>query len=411
MASQTFDQLINKAMKDWEAPNMMDAAHAPRGGKLPFTSPLVNWATYNGIPRNKITEFFGAPGAGKSVSAIDVCKNAYKIFEAEYEQEVENLRQLANKDPKKYRGPLEDLQERGIKKILYIDLEHSFDLEWSKTLGVEEDQIHIMTPPDRPAEEELQLVQELIETGELGLVVLDSIPSLVTKAELEKRFGERTVSSLAGLLTIFFRKIVPLLTRYECTLLIINQIRDNMDNPYTVNTPGGQSLKFYCSLRIEFKLGNPVDFLGNELPKSSENPAGYKVNAKIVKQKSAPFDRKAGSYYLMVDRGIVPMFDYAGLAINSYSLIIKSGGWFRICDPVTGEVLEEDGKEVKIQGLASVYEYIQSHPDYYAKLKEYIEADINGREPNYEGLIDLQEVDQLDEDTEEVPDSEEVGDE
>ena len=258
MATQTFDQLINKAMKDWEAPDLMNAAHAPRGKKIPFSSPLMNWACYGGIPRDKITEFFGTPGAGKSTSAIDICKNAYQIFSEEYEEEVQRLRELAQKDPKKYRGALDDLQERGVKKVLYIDLENSFDSEWSKTLGIQDDQIHIMTPPDRSAEEELQLLQELIETGEVGLVVLDSIPSLVTKAELEKKFGERTVSALAGLLTIFFRKIVPLLTRYRCTLITINQIRDNMDNPYVTQTPGGQAPKFYASLRIEFMLGVPV---------------------------------------------------------------------------------------------------------------------------------------------------------
>ena len=400
MASQTFDQLINKAIKDWEAPDLMNAAHAPRGKKIPFSSPLMNWATYGGIPRNRITEFFGTPGAGKSTSAIDICKNAYQIFAEEYEEEMQKLRELAQKEPKKYRGPLDDLQERGIKKVLYIDLENSFDSEWSKTLGIQEDQIHIMTPPDRAAEEELQLLHELIETGEVGLVVLDSIPSLVTKAELEKKYGERTVSALAGLLTIFFRKIVPILTRYECTLLTINQIRDNMENPYVTQTPGGQAPKFYASLRIEFKLGVPVDFLGNELPQKAENPAGYKVTGKIVKQKSAPFDRKVGSYFLMVSKGIMPVFDYVNLAINSYSLILKSGGWFRVCDPVSGEILEVDGKELKIQGLAGVYEYVQTNKEYYESLKEFIEADINGREPDFSRQLGLEEPteDEIDDD-------------
>lgn len=375
----TFDQLIKKAQKDWNAPELMDLANAPRGKKIPFSSPLMNWACYGGIPRNRITEFYGVPGGGKTSSAIDICKNAYKIFSTEYEEELNKYRELAAKDKKNYSGPLQNLIDRGPKKILYIDLEHAFDDDWSKTLGIKRDEINIMTPPDQPAEAILQLLQELICTSEVGLVVLDSLPSLVTKAELDKKYGERTVSALAGLLTIFCRKIVSLLDRYECTMIFINQIRDNMDNPYVVSTPGGQAPKFYASLRIQFNIGSPVDFLGNELAQKAENPAGYIINAKLVKQKSAPFNRKNGSYFLMADSGIREDFDFAKLAVNKYDIIHKSAGWFTPVDPYTGEVFtKEDGSTLKINGMAAVYEYLKNNPDYYNKMKKYILDDING---------------------------------
>ena len=201
--------------------------------------------------------------------------------------------------------------ERGPKQVLYIDLENSFDGDWAKTLGIKPEEINIMTTPDVSAEEVLQTAMELVSTGQVGLLVLDSLPSLVTAHELDKKIGERTVASLAGILSVWFRKMVPIFTRYECTFLFINQIRDNMDNPYVVNTPGGQSPKFYSSLRILFQLGKPVDFLGNELPNNAEDPAGYLVNAKIIKQKSAPNNRKNGTYYLMADSGIREDFDFA----------------------------------------------------------------------------------------------------
>ena len=373
----SYKDIINKKKREWDSPNLMDGAHAARAATIPFSSPLMNWTTYGGIPRNKITEFHGEPGGGKSTTAADICKNAVDIFKQEFEAKVAEYRDLLTKGKKEYSGPLEDLLDQGPKKVLYLDLEHSFDGAWAKVLGIDTDEIEIMQPPDVPAEDILQTLEDIVQTSEIGLVVLDSIPSLVPKAELEKKYGERTVASLAGLLNVFMRKIVPVLTRYECTLLMINQVRDNMDNPYVLNTPGGRAPKFYASLRILFRLGTPVDFLGNELPSNTENPAGYIVNAKIVKQKAAPFDRKMGSYYLMTKSGLRADFDYAQLAVKRYGIIKKSGAWFSVCDPTTGEILEDNGKPIKLNGMAKVYDYLQNNLEYYETLKTFILNDIN----------------------------------
>ena len=375
----TFDAIINKKKKEWNCNNLMDSANTTRGEKLPFSSPLMNWCTYGGIPRDKITEFFGEPNGGKTTTAVDVCKRAIDIFKQEYIDSVDQLNSRISSGDKSAYSELEELESVGPKKVLYIDLEHSFDSQWAETLGISETDISIMQPPDIPAEEILQTVEELVSTGEIGLLVLDSIPSLVTGTELEKDYGKRTVAPLAGLLTIFFRKIVPKLPRYHCTLLTINQVRNNLDNPYVVNTPGGKAAKFYAGLRIQFRIGAPVDFLGNELPTKTENPAGYIINAKIVKQKTAPYDRKQGSYFLMCQSGIRPDFDYASLAIKRYGAIHKAGAWFTICDPYTGEVLETaDGKPIKLNGLSKVYDYLATNTEYYERLKKFITDDING---------------------------------
>lgn len=382
----SYADIIKKKQKEWDAPQLMSGADIDRSEKIPFSSPLLNWATYGGIPRNKITEFHGEPGGGKTSTAVDICKNAVKLFKQEHEDKVAEMRSKVSSGKKEFAGPLEDLIEQGPKKVFYLDLEHAFDKKWSQTLGLEGSDIEIMQPPDIPAEDILQTLQELIETGELGMVVIDSLPSLVPKAELEKKYGERTVASLAGLLNVFMRKIVSILTRYECTLLMINQVRDNMDNPYVVNTPGGRSPKFYASLRMLFRLGTPVDFVGNELPASTENPAGYIVNAKIVKQKSAPNDRRLGTYYLMTQTGIREDFDYAKLAVTKYGIIRKAGAWFTMCDPETGEILQnEAGTPVKVNGMAKVFDYLQSNPEYYEKVKRFINADIYG---TAEGLVE-----------------------
>lgn len=377
----SFAEIIQKKQKEWNAPDLMRGAKIVNRDRIPFSSPLVNWSTYGGVPRYRVSEFFGDPGSGKSTSAIDVCKNAVVIFRKEYEDKLAELRA----DEKKHADEIEELEEIGPKKVLYIDIEHGFDAEWSMKIGINPDEIEIMQPPDITAEDLLQMVEDLIQTGEVGLVVLDSIPSLVTKAELEKQYGERTVAALAGLMTIFLRKIVAVLTRYKCTMILINQIRDNMNNPYTVNTPGGKAVKFYSSMRLAFQLGNPVDFLGNELPMKTENPAGYLIDVRVVKLKTGASDRKNAKYFLMCQSGIRPDFDYAKLALERYGIIKKGGAWFTICDPITKEPLEiadpvdpEKRKPVKVNGMSKVYEYLETNPDYYARLKKYITDDING---------------------------------
>lgn len=372
-----YDDIIKKCKKDWDCPDLMDSVNKVNGRKIPFSSPSLNYATYGGVPRGAMIELYGIPGGGKSSTAIDLCKNAVMLFNHEYEEEIAALTDKVASGKKEYKIQLADLNERGPKKVLYIDLEHSFDKKWAATLGITNSAIEIMQPPDVAAERILQMVQELICTGEIGFLVLDSIPSLVTQNEIDKKYGERTVASLAGLMTGFCRKITQLLSRYDCTVVLINQLRANLDNPYVDNTPGGEAIKFYCSLRMSFRLGSPLDFLGNEIPQKSENPAGYLINVKLVKQKSAPFDRKLATYFLMAQSGLRTDFEFANLAIKRYDIIRKAGAWFTICDPHTKEPLEVDDSIVKVNGMAKVYDYLQTHPDYYQRLCEYIIDDIN----------------------------------
>lgn len=377
----TFAELIKKKEKDWNCPELMNRAKLMHIKKIPFSSPLINWTTYGGIPRNRISEFLGAEGSGKTTSAVDVCKNAIEIFKQELEEELAELR----KNESKNEDLIEELLERGPKKVVYIDIENAFNAEWSAKLGINPDEIDIMQPPNIPAEDLLQLVQDLIETGEVGLVVLDSIPSLVSKKELDKKYDEPTVAPIAGLMTVFTRKIVSVLTRYQCTMILINQLRDSMNNPYEIKSPGGRAIKFYASLRALFQIKCPVDFLGNELPQKTENPAGYIVAVRLLKQKTGASDRKNGEYFLMCQSGIRPVYDYAKLAINTYGIIKKGGAWFTICDPETKEPLEltdpinpEKMKPVKVNGMAKVYEYLETNTEYFGQLKKYILNDING---------------------------------
>ena len=372
-----YSDILTKCGKEWACPDLMESVNKTGGRKIPFSSPSLNWATYGGVPRAAITEFYGVPGGGKSTSAVDICKNARILFNKEYEDEIADLQAKIANGKKEFKSQLMDLNERGPKKILYIDLEHSFDKKWAATLGLLNTEIDVMQPPDVSAEAILQKVKELVQTGEVGMIVLDSIPSLVSQKELDKKFGESTVAPVAGLMTIFCREITQILIRYDCTMIFINQLRLNMNNPYVDQTPGGEAIKFYASLRMSFKLGAPLDILGNELPQKTENPAGYLINVQLKKQKSAPFDRKLAQYYLMAKSGLRVDFEFANLAIKKYNIIKKGGAWFTLCDPETKEPLEVDDMPVKINGLSKVYDYLQANPEYYQKMCDYIVNDIN----------------------------------
>jgi hypothetical protein len=114
---------------------------------------------------------------------------------------------------------------------------------------------------------------------------------------------------------------------------------------------------------------------------NTDNPSGCIIEMRVVKQKTAPNDRRCGTYYLMFNSGIRPDFDFAQLAMKDYSLIRKSGGWFSFVSPTTGEVLDgPDGKPIKVHGMEAVYSYLQNNAEYYEALKTYIMNDIEGKD-------------------------------
>ena len=218
--------------------------------KIPFSSPMANYMTYGGIPIGKITEFFGGEGGGKTTSALDICGNAQKKFQEVYDKKVGELTQQlellqqtntkqAQKELNKLSAELDKIQEKGEKLVLYVDTEQTLDTEWAKLLGVDTEKMILVRPQEQTAEQVLQIIIELISTGNVGLCVLDSIPCLVPQQIFDESMEKKAYGGISQPLTIFCSKILPHLTVNQCAFIGINQIREDLSSMYsTISTPG-----------------------------------------------------------------------------------------------------------------------------------------------------------------------------
>ena len=148
---------------------------------IPLSSPRANYSLYGGIPRGRLIEFFGDEGSGKTTTALDLCANAQKVFDKEN---------------------LENPQ-----KILFLDAENTYDPTWAKKLGVDSDKIVFIKPMSQTAEELFQFILDAIDTGEVGLVIIDSLGVLISQQAYDKDITERTYGGISMALTAFIFSI------------------------------------------------------------------------------------------------------------------------------------------------------------------------------------------------------------
>ena len=291
--------------------------------RIPFTSPRMNYCTFGGIPIGKITEFYGEEHGGKTTTALDIVANYQKSNDT--------------------------------RDVLYIDAENTLDVEWAKKIGVDVEKMYILQPKSQSAEEIFQIICDAVDTGEVGLWVLDSIGALMSAQELEKTMEDKTYGGIAKPLTLFGKRIEMLMQRHKCTGIGINQERQDMNSMYGgTTTPGGKAWKHCCAVRMQFSKGKYIDDKGNELTRGAENPAGNIVMMSMTKNKSCPPTRRIGMYTLNYATGIDYLKDLVDVAIK-YGIIDKRGAWFSIIDITSGEVLVD-----KIQGQANVYAELES---------------------------------------------------
>lgn len=315
--------------------------------RIPFTSPRMNYCTYGGIPTGRLIEFYGEEHGGKTTTALDIVGN--------------------------YQRMQEDSDEP--KKVAYFDSENTLDVEWAAKLGVDVDNLVLLQPEEESAEDILQYILDMMETGQVGLVILDSIAAMVSAQAMEKTVADKTYAGISMPLTTFGNKAVMLCKKMNCTVIGINQLRDDLGAMYgnAVKTPGGRAWKHLCSVRMQFTRGSFIDEKGEEIKRSSESPAGNKVLMSMTKNKTCPGNRRGGYYTIDYANGIDYLTDLLEVAIK-YDLIQKSGAWFEIVNPDTGEVLTE-----KIQGMSNVREFFrdEDNEEILTFVEDYIDSKIN----------------------------------
>ena len=334
---QRLDEIMKRVNKEVKEDVFVKGMLEYNYERIPFTSPRMNYITYGGLPMGRLAEFFGEEGGGKTTTALDIVANFQNIF------------------------PDRD--------VLYVDAENTLDIEWARKIGVEVDKINLYQPKVESAEFIFQVIKEATESGEVGLWILDSIPCLTSQKDLEKDLtDDARVAGVSGILTRFAREIVGPLAKNNCMGIGINQLRDKINStiPGQTNTPGGRAWRHFCTTRIQFMKGSYLED-GKTVSKSSGKPNSQTIMVNMVKTKSCRPTRHVGQYTINFDEGIDYLTDLIEIG-TYYNIIDKHGAWFNIVDTETGEILGE-----KLQGQASVRQYLQENMDILARIEELAE--------------------------------------
>lgn len=328
--SSKMDALLNEVNKKVKEEIIFKGLASYNYNKIPFLSPRFNYCSYGGVPIGKVIEFFGAEHGGKTTTALGVVAK----FQQTESEKAEEDNKYVEKD------------------VLYCDVENTLDSDWAQKLGVNTDKMYLLQPKSQSAEDIFNLITDAIETGDIGLVILDSIAAMVSQDELEKDYDEKSFGGISGPLSRFSRKIEMLCAKYNCTLIGINQVRDDVNSSWGgYKTPGGRAWKHICIMRVEFSKGKFIDENGVELSNSTETPDGTLISFKIIKNKTCPPDRRVGFYTLRWD-GVDVLADMVEVGILC-GVINKSGSWFTIPG-----ILDK-----QVQGQNKVRDYLTSNPE------------------------------------------------
>lgn len=342
--------------------------------RIPFKTPTLTYLFRGGLPRTVI-ELAGMPSAGKSTLCYSICGEAQKLFKKEYQEEIERLESLT-KPKKEDISRLSELKERGYKKVVYLDSEFSSDATWMSLNGVDVDDLVFIAPENQTAEQLFQVILDLIDTDSIGLVVLDSIPALVSQQLMAKTMEEKTMGGISGPLSVFSSKLLPMCHKHDCAFIGINQTRDDISGYHQIITPGGRMWRHSCSLRLLIKKGKYYDENYKELTSHCEQAVGNYAEVEVLKNKATKPDRRMTKFSITYDCGIDGVNDCFEMAVALH-IIDKSGAWYSDLDDNDIPKTDSDGNMLKWQGKARAMEYIKSHIDYYNDLLNTVNQEVS----------------------------------
>jgi recombination protein RecA len=233
----------------------------------------------------------------------------------------------------------------------FIDAEHAFDRFYAQNLGVDIDNL-IISQPDN-GEQALEIADNLVRSGAIDMVVIDSVAALTPKSEIEGEMGDSKMGLHARLMSQALRKLTGSISKTNCTMIFINQLREKIGvmfgNPET--TTGGNALKFYASVRLDIRRST-------QIKDSDGNVLGNKTRVKVVKNKVAP-PFKLAEFDIMYGQGVSKVGEVLDVAVE-HEIVKKSGSWFSYADTKLG------------QGRDAVKQMIKDTPELMDELEEKI---------------------------------------
>lgn len=332
---KALDLTLEKIEKDFGKGAVMRLGEAKYGGidGIPTGAISLDLALgVGGVPRGRVIEIFGPEASGKTTVAMHICAQAQKLG--------------------------------GIAAI--VDAEHALDPEYAKALGVNTDDL-LISQPDT-GEQALEITEQLVRSGAVDVVVVDSVAALVPKAEIEGEMGDSHMGLQARLMSQALRKLTGIVSKTKSVIIFINQMRQKIGVMYgpTETTTGGNALKYYASLRLDVRR--------IETLKKDNVEYGNRIRVKVVKNKVAPPFRIA-EFDLIYGRGISHESSLLDVAC-SFDVVQKSGTWFNY------------GSEKIGQGREKAVEFITSNPKTAKEIENKVRAKIQELRVQHTGSID-----------------------